>query len=867
MRIKDSDSPFYVVFGDSIREQQAEELCHTQLGINESSSRKKAIDNGEIQENDQLKANGELMPPLNHLYDTCIYAYKQLESAINASRNAFQQVAANSRYFSSMLVKEVERMDQAGVKAQVNGKDRTQILEELGDLEKQVSDWDYRNTCHNTVSVTESGFYNATSIFFIVLPSSLDSWDDADPSSHQFRLYFLCENRPRKDDAAPRMPQHVHLSGHPGYRLKRPQEFFRTLGDYVLRILLMIKCGYSDHGYEIPHLETFNILWHCGPDAFGSHITKDTIGSLVNKAIAYLQELSPPKSKTQLWLSRAQSAAVKTFLDVQEGDDAKGNLFRYTRDDLVVSWRCQAHTHQYIDKTSLAALREFVHGHGGHVDMQQGTLSVELTAIADADLFQTLISDTKHKFDFSVKLSWRATRSYVKEFFVNIGKKGSCVLEIDGITSDIHPQGHDQYRNNLFRDDILGETAIDLVTLLNYPRPQQQIAHFREFSVQSAFSPTPLLHGWMELRPDIEGLRDLMCKAQVASDCDIVANKLKLALKKHRVPEATVVTFYNYGWNAVFDLENGAIVEVHSDDDACPHGILSLGSLRTLGLHLSELSFDQEFFRIVQINTGLQEVNISHKRNDILHHAEHIVRMWHESASPVRLVLLDRMQDTQGRVVAELAIRGAGVSLPGNSALDVKGCNPNPPSYRQEAAANIDFLTWSCDDIGPPLSDYFASFLDMATQQHPSTLTSFTLDISQLSREGLSAVQNVLRRSHLEYLHVVCSPLDPSLSLSIPQALDSVQWSIIKSLALSGDNINEWIKLWTCPFAPQLLCLQIKGTGSSFQELSHLSVLFLHRLVYSSPMAKLLLTNVQLQDKRDWALVDESVGSVVAEEL
>lgn len=33
----------------------------------------------------------------------------------------------------------------------------------------------------------------ATSSLFLVLLSDLDSWNDLDPSTYQFRLYFLCD--------------------------------------------------------------------------------------------------------------------------------------------------------------------------------------------------------------------------------------------------------------------------------------------------------------------------------------------------------------------------------------------------------------------------------------------------------------------------------------------------------------------------------------------------------------------------------------------------------------------------------------------------------------------------------------------------
>ena len=83
------------------------------------------------------------------------------------------------------------------------------------------------------------------------------------------------------------------------------------------------------------------------------------------------------------------------------------------------------------------------------------------------------------------------------------------------------------------------------------------------------------------------------------------------------------------------------------------------------------------------------------------------------------------------------------------------------------------------------LSDYSASFLDIAMQRHPSVLTMFTLDSSRLTRIGLASVQRILFRSNLEYLEIICTPFTPftpwySQSSSCfhpvvdPQVLDSL---------------------------------------------------------------------------------------------
>lgn len=45
-----------------------------------------------------------------------------------------------------MFVKEIERLNKAGVRALVGGKDQVQMLQELHTLEHRVPELEYRNT-------------------------------------------------------------------------------------------------------------------------------------------------------------------------------------------------------------------------------------------------------------------------------------------------------------------------------------------------------------------------------------------------------------------------------------------------------------------------------------------------------------------------------------------------------------------------------------------------------------------------------------------------------------------------------------------------------------------------------------------------
>ncbi|KAG0085841.1 hypothetical protein BGZ93_007518 [Podila epicladia] len=804
-------------------------------------------------------ARNEISSPLLRLFTTTMYLYERLEFAPNTFRATFLQLEANTRYYHSLLEQVIEEMDEESVSALLDGKDRA--LEELRDLEKQIPDWNYRNICYNMFHRPHSRWDYATSKFFIVLPADPDSWESSDPSERQFRFYFLCDNS--KDDVSLKgIPQHVHLSNHPGYDLKRPQDFFQIYGDYVLRVLMVVKRGYSDNTYDIPSLDTHKILWK--RDAYpNGNLAKNTIRKLIDKTITHIQEISPPKWIMEPGLTRSQSAAIKAYLDVQNGVNAEGDLHRYIDSKQHVSWRCQAHKHQYFRRKSLNFLQDFVSYQGGHVNMQQAKLGIPLQSSHEARCFQNLLTSSKHAFNIAVNLNWKISRGYVSELCEDIAKTKAVVLDIDGITTQIHPQGYVEYTFNLFANSVGPENGLQLITLLNYPHPQEQCIYIGNFSLQSRLAPARSAHSWVELRTDLEKFGNIVSNAEESSEFVKAAQELRLVQEKHGLSDTTSVTIHNDKWGAVFDLEEGAIVEAYSMDAACPKAVHSSGFLRKLTVDLGVLKFDKDFFQMINTNTSLQELNVSYNGHDVFYYVEHIVRTWHESSSPFCLTLIDRLKDTRGRIVAQMVIRRCGSEGSGGSTLEVDQVDNTLPSGEKDEMddppSDIKFLQWDCDQVSSTLSDYSASFLDMATQQHSSALKLFTLDASQLSKDGLTSVQNVLQRSHLEHLSVVCNSISRHATKSISKVLGSVQWDTLKSLVLTGDKTNDWMDLWPATEEPRLLGLQIHGTGSSLQELSHKSVLFIHQIAQSSPLGRLEFDSVQMQDKRDWAVIVDSV--------
>lgn len=164
-----------------------------------------------------------------------------------------------------------------------------------------------------------------------------------------------------------------------------------------------------------------------------------------------------------------------------------------------------SHLHQHVNLEFLEMLNGFVCAHKAYVNVQQGRLEVELVSLAEADRFRTLLKGTKHIFVLSIKLRWKAIRPYVRELCLDIARTVTVVLELDGITPDICPQSSETHMHNLFDTEILRNTKLQLITLINYPRLQEQYIQIRRFSFQSMISPVQLLSSWVELKSDLDG--------------------------------------------------------------------------------------------------------------------------------------------------------------------------------------------------------------------------------------------------------------------------------------------------------------------------------------------------------------------------
>lgn len=830
---------------------------------------------------------GQLPPTLElqYLYRIWRAVSKNIVvAAYSYSRHVFLQVSSNAEYHFLKLLEQLELLRNIGVKAEVPGKTEDQTRDEFWVYRDQLLTLDYENWWLDHLSYKEF----QEPYRFIVLPQDLRSWDDSDPTTHTFRLYYLCDVRVNGiEDVATR--QHKHISNHPGYNLRQPQEFFRVFGNFALLMLKMAKHSISFDIEATAPLDTFKILWNVEPDVTINQLTKDTIGPLVDKAISYLESLPVPKIKWEECKEYWPSIAIRDFLDIPEGKDALGGLHRCTNPEAKWYWTCKQHAYQGPTSDAMEALVDFVQGAGGQFNWQLSSLSIDLQSRWQAGQFCKLLEDTKHKVDISVKFSWTVSRRDLENFMRNIAKTTVHDMELEGVTVGIHPEGYTGYRVDVFVNHWSVYPKPFSVTLLNYPRPQEQCSYF------NACLGSHRLH-WRQ-RQRVETEQDFLSAIWTFGGA-IMSDKRKEALEasQHlknvltRTGYQTDCAISRHGglWLGEYDLEESTLrgLQVYNlsafeskrkEDVSLTEmrvALVALEHICTLTVDVGYLNVDKDIARWLQASPKLQELNIALKESRVLERAEGICEMWRGRSTPLQLTLFERDNDSKGHIVAQLIVHGHSDS-PRESHSTLQGfftCPPGSQEWEQVTHATIEFLQWKSDHVSMPLEDFATAILDMATEHNPSSLTSLSLDISRLSQEGLTHVQNILQRSALERLHIRCTTFDASLTAFVRQALISVQWSTLQALVLTGTAIDEWVQLLVAiismetPMGASLCDLQLRhfevhGSNAEQIHLTHSSALFLHQMVYANPLIELVLRNVYLEDNRDSDLFAGSLHS------
>ncbi|KAG0245841.1 hypothetical protein B0O80DRAFT_274098 [Mortierella sp. GBAus27b] len=182
---------------------------------------------------------------------------------------------------------------------------------------------------------------------FIVLPLDIDI-EQEETSPQHFRLHFLCECGAYTITKGIKGTHEVHTTSHSGYVLKRPKEFFDKYGSYVLTMMYLIKYGGMAPGFAVPPLGCSGLVARIEEDQKHLSFAKKNINRLVDTTIAYLENATSSfdnnMASMSQWSSRpADLEELKSYLEVNEGENFPGNIHRLIKEPLCCPWVCSKH--------------------------------------------------------------------------------------------------------------------------------------------------------------------------------------------------------------------------------------------------------------------------------------------------------------------------------------------------------------------------------------------------------------------------------------------------------------------------------------------------------------------------------------------
>ncbi|KAG0343646.1 hypothetical protein BG005_002281 [Podila minutissima] len=739
---------------------------------------------------------------------------------------------------------------------------------------------------------------------FIVLPKDRELWDNLNPFTHKFRLYFLCECGEHTRSAGSTIPHHIHLAKHGGYDLERPTEFFRKYGTYILTMMEMVRFGIATAGIVVPVLEQPRLLDGMDDISKSLAVPKEAFGSLVNDAINYVQshtesegfvneEEGEFKMTGREALEGADLRQLASFLGSKDKARTLGNLYRVITKEGHVKWVCLNHYRENYKSSASAQLEELVKVLEGIYDEQQGVVRVSLSSRTVADQFYEAMTTAKGVQELSLKLSWDVTKADLQRLQSEIAKSGIACLEIDGAMFD-HPSLDVVNRNSRFDPlvHMVVNAQLQSFSLLNCPRFLDRISDLRKktgsslrrLMLSEVFPPkvsTSTRDTLLKLLQCFPQLSDF--GFSVEADIERTLALLQYPIQGHE--RLSTISLYSA------DKEAEAVFQVL--DDTIP-GLSSAlfpsridtvhfnsGYLRCLSITRIISPDHRPILRgILHTSPQLTDISISIYSYDILFEMAFFRQHASRISTSLRVVFTEiESKNTIASVVYSPTSSSSSSleydSLPRYTAIPSTGGHKR---YLSSQRIAMDVQEWNYEFIIGSIQDDEAAALDRATEQHPNVVHKWSLDVSKLSRRGLQHVVRVLSRSDLSFMTLICQPIvsKDDLQEDIVSFLAEVPWHNIRVIAVIGEAVDKWLTVLYQSWQRhgthgektsdntsdrqsfgQLQWFEVHCTGTK-QEISHTSVLWIQTMLSTFSVRSLRLCNLDLEDQ-DWNLIMDAV--------
>ncbi|KAF9385369.1 hypothetical protein CPB97_004888 [Podila verticillata] len=653
-----------------------------------------------------------------------------------------------------------------------------------------------------------------------LLPADIENWEPNNPSSHTFRLHFICHyNPPESEDSVERSGEsQEHLLQHPGYAIRDCDSFLRHHGYVALYLLQGCKCDvWKQDNHEGTSESGGGENSTLSKVAEGSQFSAVELGVLVDMAIESLQRLVTPQMKVDF--NPDFTRRLPSYL-IDDSDTTDIPLPLYpTIYKRGLDWICKRHFYEKYTEPALTSLCDHVHSLEGHFNMQKGTWVVKVNLIEEVREFFKVVGVTKAVIDLTLSLLWEATDSELQEIVVGANAAHVVHLRLDGKGLKDHPM-YTTEQGSVFIHNVItakernlgSVTFSNIINLHKAPASVEYITFITNRRIVTTGLPAMSSVEWDGFKKFVFNFHRAIGERQTNSSeetrADIISgdepndndpgsvhrrniDELRRLVEEHRyVLSLTYLTENHQA--ATFDMPNGVfhgLVKARFPVDLNER-FLYTGSLRHFVLEVdsTNTNYLSILGKVLEHNPDLLEVMIGTRESILLSQIVFCCGCISGRANPLHVSFYDECVGAQERVVAKLILSSI-------TQAAIEGSDNHSRCEFSFSSIDIKAVELAMDYGSEALNDDEAAALDTITAQFPDTLIYFNLDIRDLTRAGIESIRRVLSRSSIQFLRINCGLFDVDLKPALVYALAHLQRSSLLSLILRGEAVVTWLEL------------------------------------------------------------------------
>ncbi|KAG0294944.1 hypothetical protein BGZ98_001571, partial [Dissophora globulifera] len=275
---------------------------------------------------------------------------------------------------------------------------------------------------------------------FIVLPETPTFWNPTTMLSTKFRLYFICEcgehTKPANSVKAPtsKTPHELHLAKHEGYVVRRPTEFFKKYGPFLMVMLEVIKQGMGIAGSVVPGAPTLSSVTSRGIDYSLKYLEeiRTQIRQLDSVDVdTDAQTLQQDLTRYLAGVKGLEGADLRQLgSHLASSDNLLGNLYRMTTQDGHVKWVCRDHYRTGYQEEHTQKLRDVVKLGQGEFDEQLGRVTITLASSFAANEFYKAVRKGNGVLELTMNLTWECDRDDLEDLKDTLKKSRVSILRL-----------------------------------------------------------------------------------------------------------------------------------------------------------------------------------------------------------------------------------------------------------------------------------------------------------------------------------------------------------------------------------------------------------------------------------------------------